>query len=455
MYTSTKYPPFQFLNSTNRNKKNCSTYTKKIHNQSRPATQPYNPTPSPSQVANRKIYQKTVTAVADSNARETKSILSIQTDRQRFDPSVMLGGDCADWKSIPVAPPKSIINRQGGLKSPDPMLTTLGFEPEDSVEHHGIDLDGHHAEAHERHNSLMAHIDHLRTIDGKFARKSPRPIKTHAEAVQIKETAAKAPLDKRILNLEHAVESCFNEEIKMKSVNHDFTEHCKWLHRRAVNHTMKSFISAMATLNQNGPDHDDNARMIDMLKHQSEFGELYLIAIVVRDCPDICHRMNIKTNTTIPARCTRILEIAHEVHRILVSAPGSSKVLKLRDIGRVFAKELIDLKQVFNEWDKKQVMRFSRLTRSISITGILPFTQAPTPAQIEAARVHSETLHEHERNEIISTYHHKLSRRGGNHRTTNQSSEEDEEDALLDDGSSVSSSGSSSGSESIGSAESR
>ena len=129
----------------------------------------------------------------------------------------------------------------------------------------------------------MCTINHLSTVNDSFGRKSPRPVKSTDEAAKIREKSLATPLDKRIATLEHACESCFNEEMKMESHNghkahqndpttEDIVEHCKWLHRRAVQHTMKGFISAVATLNQDGYDAQDNARMVDMLKHQSEIG---------------------------------------------------------------------------------------------------------------------------------------------------------------------------------------
>ena len=413
----------------------------------RPPLTKYDPNPPAEQLANRKKYQKTVDAVAHVNAIETRDLLQRQADEKRFDSSVLVFGEAASstWKSVPVPP--SRLQSQ----TPDPVVLALGFEnPEqqDNDRYDGIDLDTHHEEAHSRHNSMMCLIDHLETIDAQHSRKSTRPIKSHAEATRLQKKSSKTPMDKRVLQLEQASEACFNEEMKMKSINHDALEHFKWLHCRTVQHTVKMFISAMATLNQNGSNHEDNARMLDMLKHQSELSELYLTAIIVRDCPDISKRMGIKVNTTIPARCKRLIEISHEVHRILVSAPGSSKMFKLGNIGRVFAMELLSLRDVFNEWDKKQVMQFSRLTRSISVTGLMPFTQAPTPAQIEAARVHAATLKEDEKREIISTYRGRLSCRGGN-------GNHDDNEIDNDNASSVSSSGSSSGSESLGSVESR
>ena len=182
-----------------------------------------------------------------------------------------------------------------------------------------------------------------------------------------------------------------------------------------------------------------------------------MTAIVIRNCPNETKKMGIDQRTTIPQRCVRILEIAHEIHRILVSAPGSTKRIKLRDIGRVFGKEMLDLRDVFNVWDQKQVIRFSRLTRSINITGIMPFTRAPTAVEIQAAQEHASTLKEDEKKQIISAYNNKLSRQGGNSSSNNSNTRRrgrytdyDDEDC-----SSVSSSGSSSGSESCGTEESR
>jgi hypothetical protein len=429
---------------------------------------PYNPKPTSAQLQSRAKYQEAVDAVATLNSRETRAHLQQQTDRQRFDSSINVFADSSNsnWKSVPVAPPKQSFDLNSGRRSVDPVVVDLGFERPPSSNHDGVDLHTFHHDTKQRHNSLMCTINELDTINKKFVRKSPRPIKSDKEAHKMRDKAHKAPLDKRIEALEHACENCFNEEMKMKAHHgegsHDdahgeddehIVEHCKWLHRRAVHHTMQMFIGAVATMNQNGPDKQDNARMVDMLKHQNELGELYCTAIVVRNCPGTTTNMGMTRRTTIPQRGQRVLEVSHEIHRILVSAPGSAKMLKLRDICRVFVKDLLEFRDVFNAWDKEQVIEFSRLSRSIGQTGLMPFTRAPTAAEIKAAQEHQESLHEHEKNAILRAYEKRKTKNNSDNHNTNPHKRYHEGDD--DDVSSVSSSGSSSGSESIGTEESR
>jgi len=183
------------------------------------------------------------------------------------------------------------------------------------------------------------------------------------------------PEESYVASLHDKSEAAFNEENKMKSHGHDFIEHCKWMHRRAVQHTFKNLVIAVATLNQNGADPDDNHRMVEVLKHQAEFAEMYAIAVILRDCPDMAERMGLPTCSTratndVPGLATRTLNMSHEVHRVLCSGAGSHKLLKLKELVRDFVLELCQFRDEFNKWDEKQVLRFARLTKSISVTGI-------------------------------------------------------------------------------------
>ena len=470
---------YQLLSSFSRTPYNIVTISNPIgshmeprHMVSRPPSGVrYNPQPSADQLQKRSKYQETVDAVATLNSVETRSILQKQSDAKRFDSSVLVdfagmnNNQSSNWTSVPIAPPKPTLNSKGGRRSVDPVVIDLGFErPFSQQSSNAINLDDHHEETMLRHNSLMCTINHLDTINEKFARKSPRPVKSEKEALNHQKKALGTPLDKRIETLQHACESAFNEEMKMKAHHADgahddhhseddehIVEYCKWIHRRATQHTMKMFICAIATLNQNGSDQDDNSRMVDLLKHQSEIGELYLIAILIRDNPYHASCMGITKATTLPQRCKHLLKIAHEIHRILVSASGSAKHLKLKDISRIFIKEILDLRDALNTWDEKQVIRFSRLTRSISSTGLMPFTRAPTAAEIKAAQDHQDSLHNDEKNAILRAYKNRDKKKMNNDNDRSRRYHEGDDD----DVSSVSSSGSSSGSESIGTAESR
>ena len=408
----------------------------------RPQVASYDPFPSSDQLGKRQQYKKTVDAVAISNSNETRAVLRRQDEKNRYDDTVNIFGEniaTSTWKSIPVNQTKNTSNKQNSQHFP---------EQEERYDD-DVKLDHHEKEAHARHNSLMCDIDRLRLLNNKHAEKTTRTTKSHEEALKIQDKAHATPLDKRLAALESSSNSMFNEE---KQGHETFVEKCKWYHRNSTQYTAKSFIGAIATLNQNGSDENDNARMLDMLKHQNQMAELYLMSVIVKDDPETADCMGIKKNTTLPARCKQIVHIAHEVHRTLNSAPGATKHMKLRGIGRIFSIEICNLRDVFNKWDESQVMRFSRLTKSIAVTGTLPFARAPTAAEIESARVHAESLKEEQRTMILSNFHNNNNSQGGRNGDNDDS---DEENKFGDDASSVSSEGESSGSESIGTQESR
>ena len=330
--------------------------------------------PSDDQMRHRAAYQRTVEDIATHNARETRNVMKRQQNLQRYDASVLIFEDeqenASDWTSVPV-------------ETKDPQFEALGFEkPENRSEedrlhpdnNDGVDLRAHYGNANDAHEALSAHIEELRAINEKHAPKSPRVVRSHEDATKQRKKHLATPLDKRIEGLKEKIEAAFNEENKIKSHGHDFIEHCKWMHRRAVQHTFKNLVIAVSTLNQ-GSGNGDNQRMVDLLKHQAEYAELYCAAVIIRDCPDMADRMGLPTCSTratnnIPALAKNSLAYSHEIHRVLCSGSGSFKVLKLKDLVREFVLEFTLLREEFNTWDEQQVLRFSRLTKSISVTGI-------------------------------------------------------------------------------------
>ena len=402
----------------------------------RPAVASYDPDPSEDQRYRREVFQQAVGAVAAADARETQARLRRQELARRHDASVLIfGDDPTAWEAVSVVPKKrdpredqnataialgfepdpNSSRPNGKRQSPPPAADAENPEDDDYDDYDpygGVDIHGHGAATHAYHEELYAQVQALKRINAEHARKSPRPVQTHAAAHKQRDAALATPLDKRVDQLSHACESCFNEEMKMQS-HPDFIEHCSWLHRRATQHTAKQYVSAVATLNQNGSDAEDQRRMIEMLKHQSELGELYLTCIVLRDCSEMVDKMGVTKRTGVPHRAKKLMKTSHEVHRILVSAPGSSKLMKLREAVRQFAKELLHFRDAFNEWNGKQVIQFSRLTKSISLNGVMPFTTVPTPAQIKAAEEHAAAERERKKKEVQHLYKMKLSRTGG------------------------------------------
>ena len=204
-------------------------------------------------------------------------------------------------------------------------------------------------------------IRKLEKINEKHERQTDYDVRDEHVAKKTKENASKVSKDHRLLSLVQTCERLFNEEKKMLGHGDNFWEWSKWVLRKGVVHISKTFVSCIAVYNSE-LDHQhehDNHRMVKILQHIEEMGELLLLSLMIRYRPD--EMKACKLDKTLMKQGYDICEFTHLIHRTCTMQGGQTRTRKLHSQSRRFCKMILKFQSDFNKWDGAQAIKMFNL----------------------------------------------------------------------------------------------
>lgn len=229
-------------------------------------------------------------------------------------------------------------------------------------------------------------IRKLEKLNEKHGRLTNYDVRDEHVAKKAKENASKVSKDHRLLSLVQTCERLFNEEKKMCGHGDNFWEWSKWVLRKGVVHISKTFISCVAVYNSE-LDHKhehDNHRMVKILQHIEEVGELLLLSIMIRYRPDEMKACKLDKN--LMKQGYDLCEFTHLIHKTCTMQAGQTRTRKLHSQARRFCKMILQFQSDFNNWDKAQAFKMFNLIRHVIQSGSLPFQVAPSAGLIRAVK---------------------------------------------------------------------
>ena len=230
-------------------------------------------------------------------------------------------------------------------------------------------------------------IKQLEQIDEGHRRNTQYSVKGRAESTKVLQKMSKVSKDHREISMIQTSERMFNEERKMYAHGKNFKEWACWVVRKSVVHMAKSFMSCVAVYNSEVEHSHASHRMVEILSHLEEIGELLLLCFLIRDRPDEMKACGIGAHHNDLR--TRALDITAKfdlVHRICTMQSGQTRARKLHLQARLLNKKMVHFKRQFNAWDEQQAIKIFNLMRYVQKIGVLPFKVAPSSGLIRAVK---------------------------------------------------------------------